>query len=78
MPIPTSSVSPGSRAANVRLHGTTHERPRDRFDDDERLLLQPLAARRYTSLVLDRPPRPLVTVEKRSLAAYAPLAGGAS
>jgi len=47
----------------------------------------PLAARRYTSLVLDRmptstparrPPRPLVTVEKRSLAAYAQLAGGAS
>ena len=75
------------RVANVRLHGTTHERPRDRFDREERFLLQPLAARRYTSLVLDRtptstparrPPRPVVTVEKRSLAAYARLAGGAA
>ena len=26
--------------ANVRVHGTTRERPRDRFDRDERLLLQ--------------------------------------
>jgi hypothetical protein len=74
------------RVANVRLHGTTHQRPRDRFDREERFLLQPLAARRYTSLVLDRqpssrparqPPRPLVTVEKRPLATYAQLAGGA-
>jgi hypothetical protein len=71
--------------ANVRVHGTTRERPRDRFDHEERLLLQPLAPRRYTSLVLDRPPtaarrapRPIVTVEKRSLAAYAQLAGGAA
>jgi len=74
------------RVANVRLHGTTRERPRDRFDREERFLLQPLAARRYTSLVLDRPapaiahrqPRPVVTVEKRSLAAYAQLTGGAA
>jgi hypothetical protein len=74
------------RVANVRLHGTTRERPRDRFDREERFLLQPLAARRYTSLVLDRPapaiahrqPRPIVTVEKRSLAAYAQLTGGAA
>ena len=43
------------RVANVRLHGTTRERPRVRFDREERFLLQPLAARRYTSLVLDRP-----------------------
>jgi hypothetical protein len=73
--------------ANVRLHGTTHERPRDRFDREERFLLPPLAARRYTSLVLDRmptstparrSPRPLVAVEKRPLAAYAQLAGGAA
>ena len=71
--------------ANGRLHGTTRERPRVRFDREERLLLQPLAARRYTSLVLDRPPtstparrspRPLVSVEKRSLATYAQLVGG--
>jgi transposase len=75
------------RVANVRLHATTHERPRDRFDREERLLLQPLAPRRYTSLVLERasttsstcrPPRPIVAVEKRSLSAYARLAGGAA
>lgn len=73
------------RVANVRLHGTTRERPRVRFDREERFLLQPLAPRRYTSLVLERPaattaarrpPRPVVTVEKRSLATYAQLAGG--
>ena len=73
------------RVANVRVHGTTHERPRDRFDRDERLLLQPLAPRRYTSLVLDEPrrdaaapqrPAPVVEVEKRPLAVYARLAGG--
>ena len=72
------------RVANVRLHGTTRERPRDRFEREERFLLQPLAARRYTSLVVARPlptptrraPRPMVIVEKRSLAAYAQLAGG--
>jgi transposase len=70
--------------ANVRVHATTRERPRDRFDRDERLLLQPLAARPYTSLVLTapRPPRPLptahpvATVEKRPLAVYARLTGG--
>src|SRR5512144_103063 len=77
-----------ARVANMRLHGTIHERPRDRFDREERFLLQPLPSRRYTSLILDRAPtstaaarqmsRPLVTVEKRSLAAYAQLAGGAS
>jgi hypothetical protein len=70
--------------ANVRVHATTHERPRDRFDRDERLLLHPLAARPYTSLVLTEPrrPRPLptagpvATVEKRPLAVYARLTGG--
>jgi len=74
------------RVANVRVHGTTRERPRVRFDREERFLLQPLAPRRYTSLVVDRlataasaprAPRPVVTVEKRSLATYAQLAGGA-
>ena len=71
--------------ANVRVHATTRERPRDRFDRDERLLLHPLAPRPYTSvLVPDAPrriassaaPRPLVTVEKRPLAVYARLTGG--
>jgi len=75
------------RVANVRLHGTTHERPRVRFDREERVLLQPLAPRRYTSLVLEeastpppshRPPRPLVAVEKRSLMLYSRLTGGAA
>ena len=71
--------------ANVRVHATTRERPRDRFDRDERLLLHPLASRPYTSvLVPDAPrrvapsaaPRPLVSVEKRPLAVYARLTGG--
>jgi transposase len=71
--------------ANVRMHATTHERPRDRFDRDERLLLQPLAPRPYTSVLVpaaprrvapSAAPRPLVTVEKRPLAVYARLTGG--
>jgi transposase len=75
------------RVANVRIHGTTRERPRERFDREERFLLQPLTPRRYTSLILDaapkstpgcRAPRPVVTVEKRALAVYAQLAGGAA
>src|SRR5262245_50390813 len=72
------------QVANVRVHGTTGERPCERFERDERLVLQPLAPRPYTSLVLEVPapaqprrrPRPLVEVEKRSLAVYAQLAGG--
>src|SRR5687768_12427390 len=69
------------RVANVRLHGTTRERPRVSFDREERFTLQPLAPRRYTSLIVERPattttptprpPRPVIAVEKRSLAAYA-------
>jgi hypothetical protein len=60
---------------------------RVRFDREARFLLPPLAARRYTSLIFDRPvastparrpPRPVVTVDKRSLAASARLAGGAA
>jgi hypothetical protein len=74
------------RIANTRIHATTHERPRDRFDRDERFLLQPLASRPYTSLIVNRTPtatpqrapRPVVTVEKRPLAAYAQLTGGVS
>ena len=71
--------------ANVRVHGTTRERPADRYARDERLLLQPLAPRPYTSLVLtpapghDQPtarPRPVIAVEKRPLAVYARLTGG--
>jgi hypothetical protein len=76
------------RVANVRVHGTTREQPRMRFDREERFLLQPLAARGYTSLIIERPamspshrtpprPRAMVAVEKRSLTAYAHLTGGA-
>jgi transposase len=72
------------RIANVRVHATTRLRPRERFDRDERFLLQPLAARPYTSLIVDRrppvtatpAPRPVVSVEKRPLALYAQLTGG--
>jgi transposase len=73
------------RVANARRHGTTQEPPRERFERDERRLLLPLPARRYTSLVLDAPAvtapasrrsRPVVPVEKRALSVYAQLAGG--
>lgn len=70
--------------ANVRVHGTTGERPRARFDREERRQLQPLATRPYTSLGLAPPavparraPRAVVEVQKRSLAEYAQLAGRA-
>jgi transposase len=74
------------QVANVRVHGTIGEQPRERFDRDERLALQPLAPHPDTSLVLEaaapshtrRRPRPLVEVEKRSLAVYAQLGGGAA
>jgi hypothetical protein len=71
--------------ANVRVHATTRERPRDRFDREERLLLQPLAPRPYPSVLVPDAPRqrtpasalrPLATVEKRPLAVYARLTGG--
>jgi transposase len=71
------------RVANARRHATTQERPAERFERDERLLLQPLPARRYASLVLEAPAvappvarPPVIPVEKRSLTAYARLAGG--
>jgi transposase len=72
-----------ARVANARVHGTTQERPCERFARDEHAQLQPLPVRRYTSLVLDAPAiaaprrtRPVVAVEKRPLTAYARLAGG--
>lgn len=71
--------------ANVRIHGTTKERPVERFGG-ERHLLRPLAELPYRSLVLAAPP-PLVVVagaapervevERRSLASYDQLAGAA-
>lgn len=72
------------RTANVRVHGTTEEIPRERFERDERAVLLPLAAHPYQSLVLAperltrhsslaSAARPRVAVERRPLAAYARL-----
>jgi transposase len=70
--------------ANPRVHGTTHEVARERFERDERAALRPLAARPCRSLVLRPDPAPLpprelalsrVRVERRPLTAYAALAG---
>ena len=70
--------------ANTRVHGTTGDVPRARFERDERAVLQPLAERPYRPLVL--PPerttkrtvlRPLlpdvlpdIVVERRALGTY--------
>jgi len=64
------------RTANARLHRTTAEMPRARFERDERVLLKPMALRPYRSLVLaaitaaGKPSYPTVTVERRPLASY--------
>ena len=72
------------QVANPRVHGTTREVPRERFERDERVVLGPLAARPYRSLVLLPEPAPLpppspglprIRVERRPLTAYAALAG---
>jgi hypothetical protein len=55
--------------ANVRVHATTRERPRDRFERDEHLLLHALAPRPYTSLVMDPPRRPSAAPAPRPLVA---------
>ena len=63
--------------ANVRVHGTTGERPADRFERDERNALRPLAAGSYRrpgavpANASAQRPRPVVEVEKRSLRVYA-------
>jgi transposase len=69
--------------ANIRIHGTTKESPRVRFERDERSALQALATHPYRSLVLsperdDRTTlyRPVagvadVAVERRTLTTYA-------
>ena len=70
--------------ANVRVHGTLHERPVDRWRTTELATLQPLAARPYQSLLLPAEAplvrvdavAPRVTVERRGLASYAALAEG--
>jgi transposase len=64
------------RTANARIHRTTMEVPRVRFERDERVLLKPLALRPYRSLVLatpaaaSKPSYPAVTVERRPLTSY--------
>jgi transposase len=71
--------------ANVRIHGTTKERPLERFAREERHHLQPLATRSYSSLILRpaapaRPavrPLPRVEVERRPLGEYTRIAAGA-
>ena len=74
--------------ANARVHGTTGVVPRERFEQDERPALLPLAPRPYRA-VLPLPPtralqtgpsrrlQPLLTVERRPLGAYAALAEAA-
>lgn len=71
--------------ANVRIHATTKERPVERFEREEQLLLQPLAARAYRPLVLlpteaPQPSRvqgvPSVQVERRPLSTYTRIAAG--
>jgi transposase len=71
--------------ANARVHGTTGEVPRTRFERDERAILRPLAAAPYRPLLPLPPGRgvglipaprhaPLLAVEQRPLRAYAALA----
>ncbi len=74
------------RTANARVHATTKDVPRERFERDERALLLPLAMRPYRSLLLlpaATPPEPArvqgvpdVVVERRPLSVYAELVGG--
>jgi len=75
------------QVANVRIHGTTAERPVERFEREERTALGSLAGRPYRSLVLSlaAPPtiRPIRTpaqlqVERRSLEVYTRIVGGRS
>jgi transposase len=75
--------------ANARVHGTTKEVPRDRFEREERAVLQAVAHHPYHSLTLSAPaaPRrvaalppvrdlPRIEVEQRPLRAYTALVGG--
>jgi hypothetical protein len=71
-----------ARTANVRIHRTTTEAPRTRFDREERVLLKPLALQPYRSVLLPpatqptQPHYPLVaSVERRPLAWYDRLTG---
>ena len=68
--------------ANVRRHGTTGERPVDRFERDEREVLRPVANRPYRRLGVQPAAEPTrrrvpdtIAVERRSLRVYAEAAG---
>jgi transposase len=67
--------------ANVRVHGTTGERPVERFQRDEQACLQPIPAAPYRSLVLATTTvkrtstlSPWVEVQQRPLELYRQLA----
>jgi transposase len=69
--------------ANVRVHGTTNERPIDRFQRDEQALLGPIPAAPYRSLVLaaatvqrTQSTNPWVSVQQRPLDLYRQVAEG--
>jgi len=70
-----------AEVANVRVHGTTGERPIERFQREERSVLNPIAIRPYRSLVLTptkhqpsaQPKIVGVAVERRPLGVYSRL-----
>jgi transposase len=72
-----------AKTANVRIHGTTKERPVVRFEKERKHLLR-LAERSYRSLVIpmerkpeeDRTLLPRIAVERRPLSTYARIAAG--
>lgn len=71
-----------TQKANARVHRTTGEVPRMRFERDERRTLKPLALQPYRSVIQLQPPQapqsqqpPLPSVERRSLAVYGRLTG---
>jgi transposase len=77
-----------ARVANVRVHGTTKERPQERFLRDEQHRLLPLASRPYRSLILAphtpvpapaAPARalPKIDVQRRSLGSYTQITAAA-
>jgi transposase len=64
------------QTANARVHRTTREVPRVRFERDERAMLTPLARHPYRSVIISPSPaprpqlHPLPSVERRALAVY--------
>jgi transposase len=70
--------------ANVRVHATTGEQPKVRFERDERALLRPVAATGYHRLGTPVEKRPKsasiarVAVERRALSVYDTLVGSSA